>query len=151
VTVHAAPEYLGSRLNRKTTLMAKQPRLTFDGRQYASGHGESTRIGSPEQHGAAKSRTFGAVFVGAADLFPGHKTRERSSGDRQPSADRNLTAHAGTRTFLTEAKNVVLLGPPAAGETARRRRDRHPVRQGGIPRVLRHPTGWVARLQHARP
>jgi hypothetical protein len=52
-----------------------------------------------------------------AARFPGHKTLKDFNFDHQPNADWNLLAHLGTRTFITKAKNVVLLGPPDTGKT----------------------------------
>lgn len=57
----------------------------------------------------------GAALRIKAARFPGHKTLEDFNFDHQPSDDRNLIAHLGTRLLLTEAKNVVRLGPPGTG------------------------------------
>ncbi|WP_241985878.1 MULTISPECIES: ATP-binding protein [Cryobacterium] len=59
----------------------------------------------------------GAALRIKAARFPGHKILEDFNFDHQPSADRNLIAHLGTSVFPTEAKNVVLLGPPGTGKT----------------------------------
>ena len=66
----------------------------------------------------------GASRIKAA-RFPAHKEIEEFNFDHQPSADRNLIAHLGTGVFLTEAKNVVLLGPPGTGKTHLASGDRH--------------------------
>lgn len=91
----------------------------------------------------------GAALRIKAAKFPGHKTIEEFNFDHQPSADRNLIAHLGTSMFLTEGKNVVLLGPPGTGKT-------HLAIGLGIKaagaghRVLFDTAiGWVTRLQEA--
>jgi DNA replication protein DnaC len=47
-----------------------------------------------------------------ATRFPVHKALEDFNFGHQPSADQNLIMHLGTSVFLTEAKKMVLLGPP---------------------------------------
>jgi DNA replication protein DnaC len=42
---------------------------------------------------------------------------EEFTFDHQPGLKRDTIAHLGTGVFLTEAKNVVLLGPPGTGKT----------------------------------
>jgi DNA replication protein DnaC len=59
----------------------------------------------------------GAALRIEAAWFPGCKTLEGFNFDHPPSADRNLIAHLGASVFLTEAKNLVLLGPPGTGKT----------------------------------
>ena len=49
--------------------------------------------------------------------FPGRKSLEEFNFDHQPSLKRDTIAHLGTGSFLAEAKNVVLLGPPGTGKT----------------------------------
>jgi DNA replication protein DnaC len=67
--------------------------------------------------GVAEREASGANLRIKAARFPGHETLEDFNFDHQPSADRNLIAHLGASVFLTEAKNVVLLGPPGTGKT----------------------------------
>jgi hypothetical protein len=112
---------------------------------------------SHEEHSAAvlskevsERESSGAVLRIKAARFPGHETLEDFNFDRQPSADRDLIAHLGTSVFLTEAKNVVLLGPHP------RDRKTHLAVGIGIEaakaghRVLFDTaTGWVNRLQEA--
>lgn len=59
----------------------------------------------------------GAMLRIKAAKFPGYKTIEEFNFDHQISADRNLIAHLGTSMFLTEGRNVVVLGPPGTGKT----------------------------------
>lgn len=65
-----------------------------------SSPGKSPNAKPPERRHGSKPRGF-----------PAHKDLEEFNFDHQPSADRNLIAHLGTGVFLSEAKNVVLLGP----------------------------------------
>jgi hypothetical protein len=65
----------------------------------------------------AEREASGAATRIKAARFPAHKNLEEFNFDHQPSADRNLIAHLGTGVFLSEAKNVVLLGPPGTGKT----------------------------------
>ncbi|MCJ0907212.1 ATP-binding protein [Rhodococcus sp. ARC_M6] len=49
--------------------------------------------------------------------FPTRKSLEEFNFDYQPSLSREMVAHSGTGVFLTQARNVVLLGPPGTGKT----------------------------------
>jgi len=77
------------------------------------------------------------------------KTLEDFNFDHQPSADRNLIAHLGTSTFVTEAKNVVLLGPPGTGKTHLAAALGVQAAKHGHRVLFDTATGWVARLQDA--
>lgn len=48
--------------------------------------------------------------------FPARKTLDDFDWDQQPAARQQVTALA-SGAFLTEARNVVLLGPPGTGKT----------------------------------
>jgi DNA replication protein DnaC len=69
--------------------------------------------------------------------------------DHQPSADRNVLAHLGTGVFLTEGKNVVLLGPPGTGKTHIGIGLGIKAAQTGHRVLFDTAIGWVNRLQKA--
>jgi DNA replication protein DnaC len=84
-----------------------------------------------------------------AAWFPARTSLEEFSFDHQPALRRDTIAHLATGSFLAEAKNVVLLGPPGTGKT-------HLAIGLGIKdahadhRVLfATAVEWVARLQTA--
>ena len=84
-----------------------------------------------------------------AARFPGYKALEDFNFDHQPTADRNLIAHLGTSVFLTEGKNVVLLGPPGTGKTHLAVGIGIKAAKAGHRVLFDTATGWVARLQEA--
>jgi DNA replication protein DnaC len=97
---------------------------------------------------AARDASGAELRIRAAG-FPARKSLEEFNFDHQRSARRDLIAHLGTGTFLTEGANVVLLGPPGTGKT-------HLAIGLGIKaahlghRVLfATATEWVTRLQTA--
>jgi len=72
----------------------------------------------------------GAQLRTRAAQFPAAKTLEEFDWDQQPSIRGDVAALA-SGGFLTEARNVVLLGPPGTGKTHRHRiGDRQPVELG---------------------
>ena len=91
----------------------------------------------------------GAALRIKAARFPGHKTLEDFNFDHQPSGDRNLIAHLGLSVFLTEAKNVVLLGPPGTGKTHLAAGIGIKAAKAGHRVLFDTATGWVTRLQEA--
>lgn len=97
----------------------------------------------------AEREASGAGLRIKAARFPGHKVLEEFNFDHQASADRNLIAHLGTSVFLTEAKNVVLLGPPGTGKTHLAVGIGIKAAKAGHRVLFDTATGWVARLQEA--
>ena len=91
----------------------------------------------------------GAALRIKAAKFPGHKTLEDFNFDHQPTADRNLIAHLGTSVFATEAKNIVLLGPPGTGKTHLAVGIGIQAAKNGHRVLFDTAIGWVARLQEA--
>lgn len=81
--------------------------------------------------------------------FPNRKTLEDFNFDHQPGMKRETIQHLASGSYLTEAENVVLLGPPGTGKT-------HIAVALGIKAALAGhrvlfatATEWVARLQAA--
>ncbi|MET4783751.1 IS21-like element helper ATPase IstB [Glaciihabitans sp. UYNi722] len=97
----------------------------------------------------AEREASGAALRIKAARFPGQKHLEEFCFEHQPSADRNLIAHLGTSVFLTEAKNVVLLGPPGTGKTHLAVGIGIKAAKAGNRVLFDTATGWVARLQEA--
>ncbi|MEO6473121.1 MAG: IS21-like element helper ATPase IstB [Aeromicrobium sp.] len=91
----------------------------------------------------------GTALRTKAARFPGHKTLEDFNFDHQAGADRNLIAHLGTGVFLTEGKNVVLLGPPGTGKTHLAIGLGIKAAKAGHRVLFDTATGWVTRLQEA--
>ena len=67
---------------------------------------------------AAREASGAAIRIRSAG-FPTPKSLEDFNFDHQPALNRDMIAHLGTGAFLAKARNVVLLGPPGTGKTAR--------------------------------
>jgi DNA replication protein DnaC len=74
---------------------------------------------------------------------------EEFNFDHQPSADPNLIAHLDTGVFLSEAKNVLLLGPPGTGKTHLTVDIGINAAKAGHRVIFDSAAGWVARRQEA--
>ena len=97
---------------------------------------------------AARNASGAQLRIRAAG-FPARKTLEEFNFDHQPGIRRDDIAPLAAGHYLTEARNVVLLGPPGTGKT-------HVAIALGIAachtgqRVLfATAVDWVARLQDA--
>ncbi|MDR6416926.1 ATP-binding protein [Pseudarthrobacter sulfonivorans] len=65
----------------------------------------------------AAGEASGAEIRARAAGFPARKSLEDFNIDHQPGLKRDTIAHLATGAFLTEASNIVLLGPPGTGKT----------------------------------
>ncbi|MDQ0864944.1 IS21-like element helper ATPase IstB [Arthrobacter globiformis] len=97
----------------------------------------------------AAREASGAEARARAAGFPARKSLEDFSFDHQPGLKRDTIAHLATGAFLSEASNIVLLGPPGTGKT-------HLATGLGLrATLLGHRVlfataiDWVARLQAA--
>jgi hypothetical protein len=97
----------------------------------------------------AEREASGATLRIRATRFPGHKMLEEFNFNHQLAADRNFVAHLGTRVFLEEAKNVVLLGPPGTGKTHLAVGIGIRAAHAGHRVLFDTATGWVPRLAEA--
>jgi DNA replication protein DnaC len=116
----------------------------------------ASRAWSHEEYLAAVlSREVSAREASGAELriraagFPGRKSLEEFTFDHQPTLKRDTIAHLGTGVFLTEAKNVVLLGPPGTGKTHLAIGLGIKAAHAGHRVLFATATEWVARLQAA--
>ena len=74
-----------------------------------------------EREVSARNASGAQLRIRAAG-FPGRKTLEDFDWDTQPSIRPQIAALA-SGGFLTEARNVVLLGPPGTGKMALHKRE----------------------------
>jgi DNA replication protein DnaC len=97
----------------------------------------------------AEREASGAATRIKAARFPAYKNLEEFNFEHQPSTDPNLIAHLGTGVFLSEAKNVVLLGPPGTGKPHLAVGIGIKAAKAGQRVLFDSATGWVGRLQEA--
>jgi len=104
---------------------------------------------------AVLSREVSARESSGAELriraagFPARKSLEEFTFDHNPGLKRDQIAHLGTGVFLTEAKNVVLLGPPGTGKTHLAIGLGIKAAHAGHRVLFATATEWVTRLQLA--
>src|SRR5918993_1085660 len=77
----------------------------------------SRAMKAPRIREVAAREASGAEMRARAAGFPARKSLEDFSFDHQPGLKRDTIAHLATGAFLTEASNIVLLGPPGTGKT----------------------------------
>ena len=81
--------------------------------------------------------------------FPTPKSLEEFNFDYHPSLSREMVAYLGTGVFLTQARNVVLLGPPGTGKTHLAIGLGIKAAQSGHRVAFATAVDWVARLKAA--
>ena len=81
--------------------------------------------------------------------FPTRKSLEEYNFDYQPSLSREMVAYLGTGVFLTQARNVVLLGPPGTGKTHLAIGLGIKAAQSGYRVAFATAVDWVVRLKTA--
>jgi DNA replication protein DnaC len=132
----------------------KAPRI----REAAARLAEQAREASwthEEYLAAVLSREVFARDASGAELrikaagFPARKSIEDFTFDHQPALKRDTIAHLGTGTFLADARNVVLLGPPGTGKTHLATGLGIKAAHAGHRVLFATATEWVTRLQTA--
>ena len=97
----------------------------------------------------AAREASGAEIRARAAGFPARKSLEDFNFDHQPGLKRDTIAHLATGAFLTEASNIVLLGPPGTGKTHLATGLGLRATQLGHRVLFATAIDWVARLQAA--
>jgi DNA replication protein DnaC len=100
-----------------------------------------------EREVAARNASGAELRIRAAG-FPARKTLEDFDWDAQPAARQQIAALA-SGAFLTEGRNVVLLGPPGTGKTHLATALGINAARHGHRVVFATATDWVARLSDA--
>ena len=97
----------------------------------------------------AAREASGAESRARAAGFPARKSLDDFSFNHQPGLNRDTIAHLATGAFLTEASNIVLLGPPGTGKTHLATGLGLRATQLGHRVLFATAIDWVARLQAA--
>jgi DNA replication protein DnaC len=97
---------------------------------------------------AAREASGTAIRIRAAG-FPAHKTLTEFNFDHQPAADRAQLHRLAAGGYLTEAGNIVFLGPPGTGKTHLASALAIEACAQGIRVGFDTAAGWVSRLQTA--
>jgi DNA replication protein DnaC len=97
----------------------------------------------------AAREASGAEARARAAGFSARKSLEDFSFDHQPGLKRHTIAHLATGAFLSEASNIVLLGPPGTGKTHLATGLGLRATQLGHRVLFATAIDWVARLQAA--
>jgi DNA replication protein DnaC len=100
-----------------------------------------------EREVSARSASGAQLRIRAAG-FPARKTLEDFDWDAQPAIRQQVAALA-SGGFLTEARNIVLLGPPGTGKTHIATGLAIRACQAGHRVLFATATDWVTRLTHA--
>jgi len=145
-TTSSEIEYLARAL-KAPRIRDAATRLAEQARQAAWTHEEylaavlSREVSAREASGAE-------IRIRAAG-FPARKSLEDFNFDHQPALRRDTIAHLATGSFLAEAQNVVLLGPPGTGKTHLAIGLGLKATHAGHRVLFATAVEWVARLQTA--
>ena len=101
-----------------------------------------------EREVAAREASGAHLRIRAAG-FPARKTLEDFTFDHQPGLKRDTISHLANGAFLSNAENVVLLGPPGTGKTHLAIGLGMKAAQTGHRVLFGTAIEWVARLQTA--
>lgn len=97
---------------------------------------------------AARDASGAQLRIRAAG-FPARKTLDDFNFDHQPALNRDQIAHLGGGVFLSQARNIVLLGPPGTGKTHLAIALGIKAAHAGHRVLFGTAVEWVARLQEA--
>ncbi|MDQ1053854.1 DNA replication protein DnaC [Arthrobacter sp. SORGH_AS 212] len=148
----AAKETIGqieyyARAMKAPRIREAAPRLADQAREGGWTHEEY--LAAVLSREVAAREASGAEIRARAAGFPARKSLEDFNFDHQPGLKRDTIAHLATGAFLTEASNIVLLGPPGTGKTHLATGLGLQATQLGHRVLFATAIDWVARLQAA--